>query len=208
MNEKAFLISDWWQVPPGRRAPFYEWQEGSYKASFSPPPKLASCYSIEDRPEAYLSWNEFDVLPLEFETTRLQAPWSDGDNANEHERFCCDLMRDVRSESKPSQQAPWLYLVHTDIEENIVDEYTAWYDEEHLPRLVTVPGIVRARRYIARGAHPRYLTAYDLTDRNAFESPAGLKARKTAWTEKMRALFFNTRRSMARLIRHGAGADG
>jgi hypothetical protein len=41
----------------------------------------------------------------------------------------------------------------------------------------------RARRYVA-GAHlsPRYLTAYDLSIKDAFESPEGLKARKTPWT--------------------------
>ena len=71
---------------------------------------------------------------------------------------------------------------------------------EHLPRLVTVPGVKRARRYTAVSGSPRYLTAYELTDKNAFESPEGLKARKTPWTEKMRSLFQNTRRSMCRLI--------
>jgi hypothetical protein len=92
---------------------------------------------------------------------------------------------------------PWLYIVHTDIPDDIVDDYNAWYDEEHLPRLVGVPGVERARRYVANGAlSPRYLTAYDLTIKDAFESPAGLKARKTPWTEKMRSLFYNTRRKM------------
>jgi hypothetical protein len=110
-------------------------------------------------------------------------------------------MRDVGR--APEQDTPWLYLVHTDIPDHIVDEYNEWYDKEHLPRLVTVPGVVRARRYTAVSGSPRYLTAYELTDRDAFESPEGLKARKTPWTEKMRSLFQNTRRSMCRLILPG-----
>jgi hypothetical protein len=93
--------------------------------------------------------------------------------------------------------APWLYLVHTDIPADIVDDYNAWYDQEHLPRLVGVPGVERARRYVADpGLSPRYLTAYDLSIKDAFESPEGLKARKTPWTERMRSLFQNTRRKM------------
>ena len=95
---------------------------------------------------------------------------------------------------------PWLYLVHTDIPDDIVGEYNEWYDQEHLPRLVTVPGVIRARRYTAVSGSPRYLTAYELTDRDAFESPEGLKARKTPWTEKMRSLFSNTRRALYRLV--------
>ena len=86
-------------------------------------------------------------------------------------------------------------------------EWNDWYDQEHLPRLVTVPGIVRARRYTAVGGSPQYLTAYELTDRDAFESPEGLQARKTPWTAKMRSLFQNTRRSMCRLILPGITHD-
>ena len=98
--------------------------------------------------------------------------------------------------------APWLYLVHTDIPADIIDDYNAWYDREHLPRLVRVPGVERARRYVADpGLSPRYLTAYDLSIKGAFESPEGLKARKTPWTERMRSLFQNTRRKMCILQR-------
>jgi hypothetical protein len=97
-------------------------------------------------------------------------------------------------------KTPWVYLVHTDIAPDLLDEYNAWYGEEHLPRLVKVPGILRARRFTATAGAPRYLTAYDLTDRDAFESPEGLIARKTPWTERMRSQFTNTRRIMCKLI--------
>jgi hypothetical protein len=114
------------------------------------------------------------------------------------ESFAFDLVRDVGVPSTPPTR--WLYTVHTDIPAEIVADYNAWYDEEHLPRLVTVPGVVRARRYVADdGVSPRYLTAYDLSIKDAFESPAGLKARKTPWTERMRSLFANTRRKMCAL---------
>ena len=50
------------------------------------------------------------------------------------------------------------------------------------------------------GPGPRYLTAYELTAPEVWESPAAHQARKTPWTEKMRSLFQNTRRSMCKLI--------
>jgi hypothetical protein len=114
------------------------------------------------------------------------------------ETFTFDLARDVgvAAVSPPA----WLYTVHTDIPADVVDDYNAWYDQEHLPRLVTVPGVDRARRYVTTGElRPRYLTAYDLSIKDAFESPQGLVARKTPWTERMRSLFQNTRRKMCTL---------
>jgi hypothetical protein len=114
------------------------------------------------------------------------------------EIFTFDLARDVGVPA--TSPPPWLYIVHTDIPANVVDDYNAWYDQEHLPRLVTVPGVDRARRYVATGElRPRYLTAYDLSIKDAFESPQGLVARKTPWTERMRSLFRNTRRKMCTL---------
>src|ERR1700749_1734178 len=55
------------------------------------------------------------------------------------EIFSFDLARDVGA--RLTSPAPWLYIVHTDIPADVVDDYNAWYDEEHLPRLVGVPGI-------------------------------------------------------------------
>ena len=96
--------------------------------------------------------------------------------------------------------SPWLYIVHTDIPDDVVADYNAWYDEEHLPRLVGVPGVERALRFVTDAQQsPRFLTAYDLSIKAAFESPEGLRARKTPWTERMRSLFRNTRRYMCAL---------
>ena len=131
------------------------------------------------------------------------SPWSRRMRAlcGEHyERMNFQLMCDV-GEAGQEKHAPWLYIVHTDIPSDVVAEYNAWYDSEHLPRLVTVPGVLRARRYTAVTSNgPKYLTAYELTDKDAFESPAGLAARKTPWTAKMRSLFHNTRRRMCELL--------
>jgi hypothetical protein len=114
------------------------------------------------------------------------------------EVFTLTLAREVGA--RLTTPSPWLYIVHTDVPADVVADYNAWYDQEHLPRLVGVPGIERARRFVADDQQsPRYLTAYDLSIKDAFESPEGLRARKTPWTERMRALFRNTRRKMCAL---------
>ena len=153
----------------------------------------ARLYDVADATPARLVW---------YETAAPQADgqaWlAPGAAVERFEAMSFRLMRDVGDATRPD--LPWLYVVHTDVPDDIVDEYNRWYDQEHLPRLVTVPGVIRARRYTALAGHPRYLTAYELTERDAFASPAGLKARKTPWTEKMRSLFSNTRRLMGRLV--------
>jgi len=202
------LIAVWLDVAADREEEFNAWYDLEHLAQVVALPGFVGGrrYRCDEAPLRYLAW--YDTVDEKVETgeafQRLIAeptPWSQRMRrlyGDKRERFNFRLMRDVGQ--TPGRDTPWLYLVHTDIPDHIVDEYNEWYDKEHLPRLVTVPGVVRARRYTAVSGGPRYLTAYELTDQNAFESPEGLKARKTPWTEKMRSLFQNTRRSMCRLI--------
>ena len=96
---------------------------------------------------------------------------------------------------------PVLYIVEQDAEPADEAELNAWYAQEHMPRLASVPGVVAARRYVALDAaqSPRYLAAYWLERREVFESPAWIEARVTPWTERARTFFQNPRRTMRRL---------
>jgi hypothetical protein len=208
MAEARGLINVWLHVAPEREDELNDWYNLEHLNQVVALPGFvrARRYSVDDAPLKYLAWYETvdETIEPGADFQRIVAeptPWSRrmrklyGEN---RERMNFRLMRDVGRVS--GSDTPWLYIVHTDIPDDIVDEYNEWYDKEHLPRLVTVPGVVRARRYTAVEGHPRYLTAYELTDPNAFESPEGLQARKTPWTAKMRSLFHNTRRRMCRLV--------
>ncbi|CAO5244770.1 DUF4286 family protein [Frankia sp. AgKG'84/4] len=58
------------------------------------------------------------------------------------------------------------------------DEYNAWYDDEHIPDILKVPGFVGARRYRARDAGPinvgpavpTYVAVYELESENLAET--------------------------------------
>lgn len=150
-------------------------------------------YRLEDdRRASWLVWYEtIGIFPLD---TSLQ--WTSGADTSEAMSFT--LRHDVGDTD--ISEVRWMYVVHTDVPDDVADEYNAWYDEEHLPRLVGVPGIARARRYVAVEGNPRYLTAYDLSQKDAFTSPEGLQARKTPRTTRMRELFSNTRRFTGTLL--------
>lgn len=207
-------MTAWVHVPPEREEELNAWYDTEHLPQIVALPGfvLGRRYACEGAVPKYLAWYDTRDETVEpgpdfRRTVASPTPWwrRMAGFFQHRDRMNFRLMRDVGG--KPREDTPWLYIVHTDIPDQIVEEYNEWYDREHLPRLVTVPGVIRARRYTAVSGNPRYMTAYELTDRNAFESPEGLKARKTPWTEKMRSLFQNTRRSMCRLIlpsiRHG-----
>ena len=97
-----------------------------------------------------------------------------------------------------SRDAPWHYVVATDVVAEHEDDFNAWYREEHLAGLAAVPGTVRAARYQVGGAGPRYHACYDLAERTAFNSPEWLAVRATPWSDRVRPHFINTRRTMYR----------
>jgi hypothetical protein len=214
MSDASGLITVWLHVHPEREEEFNAWYNLEHITQIVALPGFvrARRYAADDAPLKYLAWYETTDAGVEpgphFQQVVAQpTPWSQRIRrfyVDKRERMNFRLAREVGS--VPPQDAPWLYIVHTDIPDEVVDEYNRWYDEEHLPRLVTVPGVLRARRYASVAGGPRYLTAYELTDRDAFESPAGLQARKTPWTAKMRSLFSNTRRRMCRLVLPAAPA--
>lgn len=159
---------------------------------------LAWYETTDERVEAAAHFQNIVAHPTPW-SLRMRRLYGD-----KRERMNFKLMCEVGS--IPAPDAPWMYIVHTDIPDHIIDEYNEWYDKEHLPRCAAIPGVFRARRYMSTGIRggatdgPRYLTAYELAGPDVWESPAALQARRTPWTEKMRSLFSNTRRALYQLI--------
>jgi hypothetical protein len=69
-------------------------------------------------------------------------------------------------------------------------EFTEWYDNEHLPNLCAVPGVLSGRRFRATDTESerRYLSLYHLRDATVSRSEAWTTAANTKWTERMRPL--------------------
>lgn len=98
------------------------------------------------------------------------------------------------------QPAPWHYIVETDVLEAAEQDLNNWYDQEHLPGLANVPGTVRAQRYACRESSPRYHACYDLASLETFGSPPWLAVRASAWSDRVRPSFRNTKRTMFRAV--------
>ena len=70
------------------------------------------------------------------------------------------------------------------------EEFKAWYDTEHVPERLGVPGFETATRYVCTAGWPRYLAFYDLASPEVIESP-GYRAisgeRFSPWTKRFLA---------------------
>ena len=68
------------------------------------------------------------------------------------------------------------------------EEFNAWYDTEHLPERLAIPGFRTARRWIASAApgEGKYLATYELDSPGVLQSPAYLErfANATPWTRR------------------------
>jgi hypothetical protein len=71
----------------------------------------------------------------------------------------------------------------------IEEEFNAWYDTEHVPERLAVPGIETAIRFVSTtSAAPKYLAMYDLAaesvlDTDAYKSVAGDNS--SPWTKRV-----------------------
>ncbi len=67
------------------------------------------------------------------------------------------------------------------------DEFNRWYNEEHLPALTAVPGVLCGRRFRGSGGPLKYLAVYHLSSREVCAGESWKKAVETAWTRRMHA---------------------
>jgi hypothetical protein len=99
-----------------------------------------------------------------------------------------------------SEPAPFHYIVETDVVAEHEADLNAWYDAEHMPGLAACPGSVRARRFRNPDGSPRYHSCYDLVRTETLGSEPWLAVRHTAWSDRVRPHFRNTKRTMFRRL--------
>ena len=102
--------------------------------------------------------------------------------------------------SSAGEDAPFHYIVATDVRPDAENDFNAWYEREHLPGLAGVPGTANAQRLRNADDGPRYHACYDLVSVETLGSPAWLAVRGTPWSSRVRPSFRNTTRLMMRRV--------
>jgi hypothetical protein len=81
-----------------------------------------------------------------------------------------------------------ILLVLTQPPTAMEEEFTAWYDTEHIPERAKVPGFKTALRYVALSGYPRFMAIYDLARVSVLDSPeyaAVSGANFSPWTKRV-----------------------
>ena len=81
-----------------------------------------------------------------------------------------------------------LYIAQLDVPAEHEAEFNRLYDEEHVPNLLAVPGVLGGQRYKLAGSEtggmPRYLAIYELESPDIPETDAWKQAATTeGWVE-------------------------
>jgi hypothetical protein len=80
-----------------------------------------------------------------------------------------------------------LLMVYCDVAAEHEEEFNRWYNEEHIPERLSIPGVLNAARYQAVAGGPKYLACYELVSPDAWYAAAWQKwlQQPTAWSQRM-----------------------
>lgn len=106
-------------------------------------------------------------------------------------------------------QAPFILAVGLDVPREKDEEFNDWYDTEHIPEHLKVPGFTSAYRFRSLGEElslgrkatgPKYVTLYEVENEKAFQTAEYEKSTKSPWTSWLRQFYVRRFRSIFKSI--------
>ena len=82
-----------------------------------------------------------------------------------------------------------LLMVYCDVAAEHDDEFNRWYNEEHIPERLAIPGVLNAARYRAVEGGPTYLACYELASPDAWHTDVWQERLKPEQLEDARKLW-------------------
>jgi hypothetical protein len=96
------------------------------------------------------------------------------------------LLEQIRPGGRPSpDEAGGLCISAMEVDPAIEDEFNEWYDEEHMPMMDAVPGMLSARRFVATSGLPRYVAVYHLASPETYKARSWYEANQTPWIRRI-----------------------
>ena len=187
------LLMAWTDVDPEHEAEFNRWYDeehigrllavpgflsaGRYRA-LRGGPKYLAMYELEDH-NVLRSAAFIDTIRYQPSARRLAAsPSSTGRN------FLLNGYRLIfpaktHPADNPSELPRYLQMGRIDIAASMEEEFNDWYNTCYIPGYLRVPGVIRARRFVAIEAQPKYLTVYEFENANVPDTAAWAAARES-----------------------------
>ncbi len=187
------LLAVWTDIAPEVESEFNEWYNtehipqllgvtgflsGRRYLSVEGQPKYLALYELADenvlKSEAFLKVRE---MPTEW-TKKMRPHFRNTAIGVYRQTFSCG--------TPPEKDANFFLSVRLNIPPEKESEFNEWYNVDHRPALVSVPGVFCASRYAAVEGDPKYLAVYELNEAKVLKSQEWDQARNSEWTLKMR----------------------
>ena len=196
------LLMAWTDVDPAHEAAFNQWYDeehigrlravpgflgaGRYRA-LRGGPKYLAMYELEDH-NVLRSAGFIDTVRYQPSARRLAAsPSTSGRN------FLLNGYRQIfpartHPADNPADMPRYLQMGRIDVMASMEEEFNDWYNTCYIPGFLTVPGVIRARRYVAIEAQPKYLTVYEFENPDVPDSKEWKALRESnPWSKRVRA---------------------
>jgi hypothetical protein len=195
------LLMAWTDVDSEHEAAFNEWYDtehmlrlgavpgflsGARYRALRGGPKYLAMYELDDhtvlRTSAFL-----DEIRFRPSASRTKiSPSAIGRNflLNAYRRIFPVMSQPADETWEP---APFLQMGRIDVAAAMEDEFNDWYNTAYIPGYLKVPGVLRARRFVAVEAVPKYLTVYEFSNAGVPDSAEWVAARDgNPWNKRMR----------------------
>lgn len=99
-------------------------------------------------------------------------------------------------------------VLYYDIAPGFTDDHDDWHTHEHFPERLSIPGFLRASRWVNTSGNPRYLVLYEVADVPVLSGAPYLERlnNPTPWTARMMVHFRGMTRGFCRRVScSGAG---
>jgi hypothetical protein len=178
-------------------AEFTDWYDNEHVPNRLATPGFGAVARFRATDEMKPEWlATYEIEPGTLETPAYKALW---ENASEREkrimasvatldRRVYSLLSDTWADghSEASGPPPVVLAVSMSVPAEVVPDMEAYYEQEHYPLLLAVPGWRRARRYeLTTGTGPKYLSLHEVDSEAAFDEPGYKAAISTPWRNRI-----------------------
>jgi hypothetical protein len=198
------LMAVWADIAPEVEAEFNQWYDTEHIPERMNVPGFLSgvrytaiegflSYTPVERPPKYLVLYELadeNVVTSEAYLKLLKSPtpWTQRAARYFRNNSRCVYRQILTQGNQPDKTADSVLCSRMNVTPEHESEFNEWYNVDHVPALVGVPGVICARRFVAIESEPKYLVIYQLKDAQVLKSEAWHRARNSDWTKRMRLL--------------------
>ena len=233
MDKKRAVLLERTDPPPGKETQWNEWYNEEHMPSWLALPGLLAMRRFElasGLPEnfiipgpKYMTVIELESLDAvrskEFINLRKKEEALPPDSfevitsalPNRHGGVYEQIFPEEQNYVIPDNAKFLFAMGHADLPPKVVDEYNAWYNTEHIPSYLEIPGFLNSRRFRIVGGKlgslpnakmpgPQFIALYDLANDKAFETEEFKQRSGTPWSTRVRSWTW-TRRKMGNMYR-------